>query len=187
MELAVPAHQKTKENLATAFANEAQAVQRYLYYASLARDEGDERAALLFEDMARNEQQHARQFIKLLEGERLTIDNLRISAKDENQEWKSVYPAFSQQALAEGLEGVSRLFDRIASIENNHEKRFVSALLERGGPQDEQMGAQDRQKSPLETRPRYVCMFCGHGEDELRQLCPVCQAVAAFEDTTVCT
>lgn len=173
----------TRRNLAQAISNEGATVQRYLCYAAQAREQADTQAAELFEEMARNEQQHARQFIRLLEGERSVTENLRAVARAENVEWKLTYPKFAAQAREEGDEAAARLFERIGAIENSHEQRFVAALLKRGGPQAREAKA-ERDVNDYSELPRYTCMFCGHGSQELLIECPVCQAVGAFEETS---
>ncbi len=51
---------KTEANLMAAFAGESQARNKYTYYASKARKEGYVQIADLFEETARNEQEHAK-------------------------------------------------------------------------------------------------------------------------------
>ena len=57
---------KTEANLQAAFAGESQARNKYTYYASAARKEGLVQIAKLFEETARNEQEHAKIWFKLL-------------------------------------------------------------------------------------------------------------------------
>ena len=59
---------KTAENLATAFAGESQARNKYTYFADVARREGYEQLAEIFLSTARNEQEHARLWLELLGG-----------------------------------------------------------------------------------------------------------------------
>ena len=77
---------KTEANLMAAFAGESQARNKYTYYASKARKEGYNQIADLFEETARNEQEHAKIWFKLLhEGEVPdTKTNLKDAADGEN-------------------------------------------------------------------------------------------------------
>ena len=50
---------KTEANLQTAFAGESQARNKYTYFASKARKEGFVQIAAIFEETAKNEQEHA--------------------------------------------------------------------------------------------------------------------------------
>ena len=51
---------KTAENLAHAFAGESQARNKYTYFAEVARAEGYEQIAAIFEMTANNEKEHAK-------------------------------------------------------------------------------------------------------------------------------
>ena len=57
---------KTAQNLASAFAGESQARNKYGFYAEKAREEGYEQIADIFEETARNERAHAKLWFKLL-------------------------------------------------------------------------------------------------------------------------
>lgn len=59
---------QTEKNLLGAFAGEAQARNRYTYFASAARKEGFEQIANIFMETAENEKEHAKVFFKYLEG-----------------------------------------------------------------------------------------------------------------------
>jgi len=50
---------KTEQNLLKAFAGESQARNRYTFFAEVARKEGYEQIAAIFEETARNERAHA--------------------------------------------------------------------------------------------------------------------------------
>ncbi len=65
---------KTEQNLMTAFAGESQARNKYTYYAMKARAEGMEQIANIFEETARNEQEHAMLWFKALHGDQIPDD-----------------------------------------------------------------------------------------------------------------
>ena len=57
---------KTEKNLMTAFAGESQARNKYTYFASVAKKEGYEQIAAIFEQTANNEKEHAKLWFKAL-------------------------------------------------------------------------------------------------------------------------
>ena len=63
---------KTEKNLMTAFAGESQARNKYTYFASVAKKEGYEQIAAIFEATANNEKEHAKLWFKAL-GELLPV------------------------------------------------------------------------------------------------------------------
>jgi rubrerythrin len=132
---------ETEKNLLKAFAGESQAKNRYEFFAKIARKEGYEQIAELFDETAANEQSHAKQFFKFLEGGPVEItavypggtlgtteENLRASAEGENEEWTTLYPEFERIARAEGFKEVATTFKLIAKIEAEHELRFKILL-----------------------------------------------------------
>jgi rubrerythrin len=133
---------KTEKNLLAAFAGESQARNRYTYSASVAKKEGYEQIAAIFQETAENEKEHAKRFFKFLEGGAVEItaaypagvigttkENLLAAAEGEKEEWTILYKDFSQTALEEGFEDVAKAFDSIAAVESHHEYRY-RALLE---------------------------------------------------------
>ena len=59
---------KTEQNLLKSFAGESQARGRYVYFASIAKKEGYEQIAAIFNETAEQEKEHAKRFFKFLEG-----------------------------------------------------------------------------------------------------------------------
>lgn len=128
---------QTEQNLLKAFAGESQARNRYTYYATVAREEGLEQMAGLFEETADNEREHAKRFFKFLEGGMVnitasypagvigtTLDNLKAAADGEHEEWTDLYPAFAEVAKKEGFNDVAMAFTQIAKVEKAHEERY---------------------------------------------------------------
>ena len=115
---------KTAANLATAFAGEAQAHTKYLYYASKAKKDGYVQIAELFEETARNEKEHAKLWFKALHngGIPSTMENLKDAADGENYEWADMYATFAKEAREEGFEELAVLFDGVAAVEKHHEE-----------------------------------------------------------------
>ena len=75
---------KTERNLRDAFSGESQARTRYTFYASVAKKEGYEQIASLFQETADNEKEHAKIHLKYLNGIGNTKENLLDAAKGEN-------------------------------------------------------------------------------------------------------
>ena len=82
---------QTEKNLETAFAGESQARNKYTYFASVAKKEGYEQIAALFLQTAENEKEHAKLWLKELEGIGDTAQNLAAAADGENYEWTDMY------------------------------------------------------------------------------------------------
>jgi rubrerythrin len=128
----------TEKNLLAAFAGESQARNRYSFFASVARKEGYEQIAAVFEDTAQNEREHAKLFFSQLKGGDAEItaaypagvigttkENLKAAADGERMEWGTLYPAFAKIAEKEGFPKISRLFARIGKVEAGHEARYT--------------------------------------------------------------
>lgn len=166
---------RTERNLQKAFAGEAQARLKYLYYAEQARQAGNAAVAELFEQMERNEQEHGRLWLSVLCGPGTPEENLRQAAQAENAEWKSTYPGFARVAREEGFEELAELFERVAAIENDHEKRFVEALLRE---QNRPAAGNPEPCEPAQSAPQagggYRCILCGNREADPPMRCPVC-------------
>jgi rubrerythrin len=124
---------KTHENLKTAFANEAQANRRYLYFAKQADIEGYPEIAGLFRDTAEGEAGHGQGHLDHLRkvGDPATgmpigttLTNLEAAIAGETAEYKSGYPDMAAAARAEGFVEIADWFERVAKAERNHAERF---------------------------------------------------------------
>jgi rubrerythrin len=131
---------KTQKNLMTAFAGESQARNRYTYYASKAREEGMVQIALIFEETANQEKEHAKRLFGFMSGGDSginsgagfpfgTVDttsvNLEHGAAGERYEWTTMYPKFAKIAREEGFNDIAAAFEAIAVAEKQHEKRYL--------------------------------------------------------------
>ena len=121
---------KTEANLQAAFAGESQARNKYTYFASKAKKEGFVQIAAIFEETAKNEQEHAKLWYKLLNGGKIssTAENLLAAAEGENYEWTDMYAEFAKVAREEGFTEIADLFDGVAAIEKEHEERYRKLL-----------------------------------------------------------
>lgn len=94
---------QTEKNLWAAFAGESQARNKYDYFAGVARKEGYQQIAELFDETAANERQHAKIWFKHLQGIGNTAENLKAAASGENYEWTDMYEGFAKTAKPKAL------------------------------------------------------------------------------------
>jgi rubrerythrin len=158
---------KTKENLKAAFAGESQARNKYIYFAKVARNEGYHYIAKIFEETALNEEQHAKDEFKLLEGIGDTIANLKEAIAGEDYEVKSMYPEFARIAREEGNNKAAVLFEQIARVESHHRDKYRKLLSM----------VEDGTVYKREKPVKWKCLKCGyvHEGNEPPQKCPCCQ------------
>ena len=164
---------KTEANLATAFAGESQARNKYTYYASKAKKEGFEQIAALFTETANNEKEHAKIWFKLLhDGIADTATNLKDAAAGENYEWTDMYATFAKEAKEEGFDKIAYLFEEVAKIEKSHEERYL-ALLD---------NVENDKVFKKGDKVVWVCANCGHlyVGDKAPGVCPVCSHPQAY-------
>ncbi len=157
---------QTEKNLLAAFAGESQARNKYTYFSAVAKEEGLEKVAQIFEKTAANEQQHAKMWLKELEGIADTKTNLANAADGENHEWTDMYEGFAKTAEKEGFAELAAKFRAVAAIEKRHEERFRSLLKDEDSK--EQL-----QKSSVKI---WECLKCGHivVGPEAPEYCPTC-------------
>lgn len=170
---------RTEENIKAAFAGESQARNRYTYFAAQAHNEGNQEIADLFERMAKNELTHAQLWFKIMNhglGDSLT--NLQQAAAGENYEWLEMYPQFAEDAREEGFEEIAELFEKVASIESDHEHTFLRAFVKMQSASN----GTPHVEAPVK-KPAYRCMFCGATSETYQDVCPVCEAIGAYELT----
>ena len=176
---------KTEQNLLKSFAGESQARGRYVYFASIAKKEGYEQIAAIFNETAEQEKEHAKRFFKFLEGGMVeitasypagilstTVENLKAAAAGENEEWSELYPEFAKVADEEGFPQIAEAFRRIATVEAGHEARYLK-LYERmiNGTVFED-----------EEEIEWQCRNCGyiHKGKKAPEVCPACQPPKAY-------
>ena len=158
---------ETEKNLKEAFAGESQARNKYDYFAKIARKEGYHYIAKIFEETAINEMQHAKDEFKLLNGIGNTKENLKEAIEGEHHETTKMYPEFAEKAKQEGNEEAAKLFQEIAKVEAEHEKRYKNLL------KMVEQGKVYKRDKPI----RWKCSKCGyiHTEKEPPEECPSCK------------
>ncbi|MFA5466237.1 MAG: rubrerythrin family protein [Candidatus Izemoplasmatales bacterium] len=166
---------KTEKNLLEAFAGESMARNKYTYYASVAKKEGYVQIADFFLETAGNEKEHAEVWFKLLHdgGVPSTEVNLQDGADGEHYEWTDMYKRFAEDARQEGFTKIAFLFDGVAAIEKEHEKRYL-ALLD--SLKQQKLFESDNDKEI------WICSNCGHLHVGKRapKVCPVCDHSQAY-------
>ena len=165
---------KTEKNLWEAFAGESQARNKYTFFASMAKKEGYEQLAAIFEETAGNEKEHAKIWFKLLHGGQMpeTTENLKDAAAGENYEWTDMYAGFAKEAREEGFDEIADLFLMVAAIEKEHEERYRTLLL---NVKNEMVFSKDGDAI-------WQCSNCGHiviGQ-KAPDVCPVCKHPQAY-------
>ncbi len=157
---------KTEANLQAAFAGESQARNKYTYFASVARKEGYEQIAAIFQATADNEKEHAKLWFKELSGIGDTAANLEAAAAGENYERTDMYEEFAKTAEEEGFTALAKRFRMVAAIEKRHEERY-RALLHNIET------AAVFEKSEVKV---WECRNCGHivVGTKAPEVCPVC-------------
>ena len=163
---------KTEQNLWAAFAGESQARNKYTYFASVAKKEGYEQIAAIFEATANNEKEHAKMWFKALGELGTTAENLLHAAEGENYEWTEMYEQFAKDAEEEGFTRLAYQFRAVAKIEKAHEERY-RALLNNVEMQ------KVFEKSEMTM---WECRNCGHLVMGLKapNVCPVCDHSQSF-------
>lgn len=157
---------KTEKNLMEAFAGESQARNKYTYFASVAKKEGYEQIASIFQSTADNEKEHAKMWFKALGELGDTSANLNAAADGEYFEWTDMYERMAKEAEEEGFKEFAVKFRLVGKIEKTHEERYrkllnnieIQAVFEKS---EEKM---------------WECRNCGHiviGK-KAPQICPVC-------------
>ncbi|MDP4280705.1 MAG: ferritin family protein [Bacteroidota bacterium] len=170
---------KTEKNLLKAFAGESQARNRYEFFAKVARNEGFEQIANIFQETANQEKEHAKRFFKFLEGGPVEItvtypagkigttkENLKAAAEGENEEWGVLYPSFSETAKEEGFLEIATAFKMIAKVEAEHERRYLKLL----------QNVSEDKVFIKDGKVWWKCINCGYiyQSEKAMENCPVC-------------
>ena len=176
---------KTEQNLLKSFAGESQARNRYEFFVKVAKKEGYEQIAVIFQETANQEKEHAKRFFKFLEGGMCeitaaypagkigtTAENLKAAAEGENEEWTILYPAFAETAKEEGFPEVATAYKMIARVEAEHERRFLKLL----------QNISEDKVFIKDGKVWWKCINCGYVYESEKALenCPACQHPLAY-------
>ena len=164
---------KTEANLHTAFAGESEARNKYTYYAGIAKKEGYNQIASIFEETAGNEKEHAKIWFKILMSGGIphaslpdTMANLKDAAAGEHYEWTDMYDGFAKDAEEEGFAELAAKFRAVAAIEKAHEERYRKLLK----------NVEMKQVFEKAGQAMWECRICGHLVMGVKapEACPVC-------------
>jgi len=169
---------QTQANLLKAITGESLARNRYTFFAKIARKEGHEWLAHIFEETADNERAHAEEELeKLTEKTEMTntydiyplgttLENLRHAAEGEEYEFGTMYPDFKRVAEEEGQTDIAHLFQEISEVEEKHAERYtlLADKLEQG------------KLYQSEEEVEWKCLNCGyiHKGKNAPEKCPLC-------------
>ena len=169
---------QTQQNLLKAFAGESMARNKYTQFAKVARKEGYEWIARVFEETADNERVHAEELYEQIRGRVLaqdtlaikaysnTSDNLKLAAEGEKYEWTTMYPNFEKIAIEEKQTEAIRLFGQVKKVEEKHEERYIIIAKK----------LDHKTLYDSETELEWKCLNCGYihkGKTPPKE-CPVC-------------
>lgn len=163
---------KTETNLVAAFAGESEARNKYTYFATVARKEGYEQIAAIFEETAYNEMAHAKLWFEELCLLGTTEENLKAGADGENFEWTDMYAKFAKEAEEEGFTALANKFRAVGKIEKYHEERYLALL--------KNVKSENVFEKPDEVT--WECRHCGHihAGKKAPGICPVCSHPKSF-------
>jgi len=176
---------RTEQNLLKSFAGESQARNRYEFFAKVAKNEGFEQIAAIFQKTANQEKEHAKRFFKFLEGGMVeitasypagkigtTAEHLKAAAEGEHEEWTDLYPAFAEIAKEEGFPEIATAYKMIAKVEAEHEKRYLKLL----------QNVSEDKVFMKDGKVWWECINCGYIYESVKALenCPACLHSKAY-------
>ena len=120
----------TIQNLESAFAGESMAHIKYRYFAKIAREQGDEDVARVFEATADQEVAHAFGHLDLLypKARMSAARALEMAIEGETYEYTEMYPKFRHLAVQEGNEAAVAEFDEQIAESKEHADQFRATL-----------------------------------------------------------
>ena len=168
---------ESEKNILAAFAGESQARNKYTYFAQVAKAEGNDKIADVFTKTAANEENHAKMWLKELEGIGDSKANLTAAAEGENYEWTDMYVKLAETADKEGFPELAKKFRAIADIEKRHEERYRALLKE------EDAASAQLKDSSVKI---WECLKCGHivVGPSAPEYCPTCDEYNAYTQVT---
>ena len=176
---------KTEQNLLKSFAGESQARNRYEFFASVAKKEGYEQIAAIFQETANQEKEHAKRFFKFLEGGMTEItasyqagiigttkENLKAAAEGEHEEYSILYPLFGEIAKEEGFLEIAKAFNMITKVEMEHERRYLKLL----------QNLSEDTVFVKDGKVWWKCLNCGYvyESEKALEMCPACLHPKSF-------
>jgi len=101
-----------------------------------------------------------------------TAENLKAAAEGENEEWTDLYPTFAEIAKEEGFPKVASIFKLIATVEAEHEKRYLKLL----------QNVTEDKVFMKDGKVWWKCMVCGYVYESRKAMenCPACHHPKAY-------
>ena len=164
---------KTEKNLYRTFAGESRARNKYTLSAEIARLEGYQWIAAIFDETACNELAHARKvynyFLKEIGS---TKDNLLAAIVGETEEYKDIYKKFEKEAREEGFDEIADFYKELSEVEEFHANRYKD--LYNRICSDTIFKGEDTDK--------WICMNCGYIYEgaKVPDRCPLCKYPTAY-------
>ena len=154
--------EKTRKNLYDAYTGESKAVVRLKAFAAKAEEEEYPGVARLFRAVAKSENVHAFNNLRLLREIKDTETNLEEALASEQKIAQVSYDSFIADAEAEGEKAAAMMFAYARDVEERHARLYEGAL----------------QHLVAEKIPSYfVCGVCGYvADDVVPEKCPICGA-----------
>lgn len=157
---------QTEKNLWSAFSGECEARVRYEFFADMARKDGYEQIASIFDETSHNEREHAEIWYGYLGQVSNTENNLKRSSKLEEYESTEMYINFANIAKEEGLDDISKKFQQVAQIEKAHGDRYNKL----------RNNILEKEVFSKNTKVIWQCRNCGYllFAENAPEHCPVC-------------
>jgi len=180
--------------LATAYDGESRIRNKYTAYAEIAQKEGHPEVASVFLEVADNEKEHARWFLKMLNminemnpnvipqslpnlfnyriGD--TQTNLNLAIVGETLEYTTYYPEFAKLAESVGLVEISSRVNAISIAEKHHADRFKKLLAN--------LTPGNELSENIYNEKTWICRQCGYVAigDNPPIKCPSCDCTDCF-------
>lgn len=156
---------RTYRNLMSALQYELTTKALYDIYAIQAKDEQYIEIGRIYEVFSGNNLQHARIWLRLLNGGTIpsTLDNLKTSVENINP---NLYSEYALIAREEGYEDIASLFSGVGIIDGNEDVTFDTLIKE----------IESDQVFCKEVETLWICLSCGnimYGSCA-PDICPVC-------------
>lgn len=171
---------RTYANLMAAFAGESQAKTKYEIFAQKAREDGYEQIAAIFDETSDNEKAHAKLWFDYIQkntnGEDVTVsatlENLKAAAAGEHYEWTEMYKQFAKEAKEEGYDEIAAKMELVASVEEQHDKRYCSLIK----------NMDNNEIFCKIAENKWMCLNCGfvYEGKSAPAKCPLCSYPQAF-------
>lgn len=177
---------QTGKNLVLAYTGESLNRNMYTFFAYQAKEEGYEQIAAIFLETADHEHEHARQELNFIQtstievpggtypvqGAGNTVSNLETAVAGEHYEQSIMYPEFAKTADKEGFPKIAQMFRNIATVEAQHEERYLALLKNLKG------GKVFRKDKVV----KWKCRVCGYVKEDKEppDSCPICAYSRAY-------